>query len=380
LTSRLTCLTTTALVIVLSLTIALAPSPVFAQGAAPAAPGAEAGEDGYVRIQGRRIPKSAADAPASTEILLDLREEMRKLVIGLARFSRKQRRNFRIVARGGLDLLVKRDDVDETKTSPARTYMRSLDGILAEGLFFTEKKPGLPPPPDKQRHLLKMADVAKRYGIKVFTLDYGIGNEIIDKGHELAAARGYISLVSDRPLLDIAKLPAYPKRPFNENAGSVLTLGDVKNFAVITNSLGFGREDRFALAVHGTNYDMVIVDVFHGRKAFSRQAVETLKYKKVGAKRLVLATMDIGTAASYRYYWKDNWREGSPPWIAAPVRGDADRYNVEFWRPGWKKIISGGFKSYIYGVIAQGFDGVLLDGLEAYRHFEGDGENTDEDN
>ena len=346
----------------------------------PGAAGGPEGNDGYVRIQGREVPRDdAAPAPAQ-ESLLDLREEMRKLVISAARFSRKQRRNFRVIARGGLDLLVKRDDVDETKTSPARTYMRSLDGILVEGLFFTEKKPGLPPPPDKQRHVLKLADFAMRSGIKVFTLDYGNTNAIIDQAHALASKRGFISLVSDRALLDIARLPAYPKRPFGENPANILSLGDVKNFAVITNSLPFGREDRFALTVHGTNFDMVVVDVFHGRKALSRQAVETLKYKKLGARRLVLALMDVGTAASYRYYWKDNWREGSPPWISAPVRGDPDRYNVEFWRPGWKKIVSGGFKSYLYGIIAQGFDGVLIDGLEAYKHFEGDGEQSDEEN
>ena len=37
------------------------------------------------------------------------------------------------------------------------------------------------------------------------------------------------------------------------------------------------------------NYDAVIVDVFHGRLPLTRQAVETLKYKKIGSRRLVLA-------------------------------------------------------------------------------------------
>ena len=246
-------------IIVLALiSVCLTAGPGYAQE-----PAAQPGDDGYVRIQGRQIPTDEAAPVTGTEVLLDLREEMRKLVIGAARFSRKQRRNFRIVARGGLDLLVKRDDVDETKTSPARTYMRALDGILAEGLFFTEKKPGLPPPPEKQRHLLKLADFAKRNGIKVFTMDYGAGNGIIDQAHIQATKLGYISLVSDRPLLDIAELPGYPKRPFGENAANILTLNEVNNFAIITNSLPFGREDKFALTVHGTNYDMVIVDVFH---------------------------------------------------------------------------------------------------------------------
>ncbi|MDD9878456.1 MAG: hypothetical protein OXR84_13535 [Magnetovibrio sp.] len=336
-------------------------------------------DQGFVRIQGRRLPAAEAAPAPATETLIDLREEMRKLVLSISRFARKHRPNFRIIVRGGLDLLVKRDDVDETKVSPARTYMRTLDGLLAEGLFFTERRPGRPPEPEIQQRMLGLVDFARKNGIRVFTLDYGEGPRIIDQAREQASKRGFISLVSDRPLLDIAELPSYPKRPPGENSKSVISLDGVKNYAIVANSLPFGREDVFALALHGTNYDMVVVDVFHGRKPLSRQAVETLKYKKIGAKRLVLAKMDVGTAASYRYYWKDTWREGSPPWIAAPVRGDPDRYNVEFWRPGWKKIISGDTNSYVYGIIAQGFDGVLIDGLEVYKFFEGGGEVQDED-
>jgi uncharacterized protein (TIGR01370 family) len=128
--------------------------------------------------------------------------------------------------------------------------------------------------------------------------------------------------------------------------------------------------DQFALKMDETNYDMLAVEVFHGRKPLSRQAVETLKYKKIGAKRLVLAYMDIGSAASYYYYWRPEWREGSPSWIVAAMRDDPDRYNVEYWQNEWQQIFVGDTSSYIYGLIAQGFDGVIIDGLEAYTFFE----------
>jgi len=341
-------------------------------------PNAGAG-DGFVRIQGRRVPEPDAPPPPTTEVLLDLREEMRKFVISIARFGRKQRRNFRIVARGGLELLVKRDDVDKNRTSPARTYVRALDGLLAEGMFFTERRPGTPPPPERQVRMLSLAEYARKNGVRVLTLDYGAGPQFVDKAHGEAKRRGFVSLVTDRPLLDMSGLPGYPKRPFGENSNSVISLNQVRNFIAVTNSLPFGREDSFAMTMHGTNYDMVIVDVFHGRKPLSRRAVETLKYKKVGAKRLVLAQMDIGSAASYRYYWKDNWGEGSPPWISAPHRDDPDRYYVEYWRPGWKQIMTDNPNSYLYGIVRQGFDGVLLDGLEAYKFFEGGGEQQEEE-
>ena len=134
------------------------------------------------------------------------------------------------------------------------------------------------------------------------------------------------------------------------------------------------------MKMHGTNYDLLIVDVLHGRNPLSRKAVETLKFKKIGARRLVFATVNIGTAASYRFYWKANWREGSPAWIKAPVRDDPDRYHVEFWRPEWQRIIYGDTKSYVYGLITLGFDGVIMEGIEeSYHFFEGGGEQEEEE-
>ena len=71
--------------------------------------------------------------------------------------------------------------------------------------------------------------------------------------------------------------------------------------------------------------------------------------------------------------------EGVPQFINAPVREDPDRYNVEFWRPSWQRIISGDTKSYVYGLIAQGFDGAVISGVEAFKFFEGGGEEETEE-
>ena len=56
-----------------------------------------------------------------------------------------------------------------------------------------------------------------------------------------------------------------------------------------------------------------------------------------------------------------------------PVRSDPDHYNVKFWQQDWQDIISGSPNSYIYGIISQGFDGVVIDGVNAYKFYEGDG-------
>ncbi len=335
---------------------------------------------GQVRVQGRPLVEEPVPLPAPAGLSVDLREQMRKFVLSITNFSRRHRRNFMIVTHGALELLIKRDPVDETRISPARTYIRAIDGVLQEGVFFGSKVFGEPPPAERQARTLRLTDLAKANGLKVFVMDFGKDPKTVEESHRQNMKKGYVSITAHAPAAELISLPPYPRRPYGENSKSIISLKNVSNFAVISDSSSFGRMDEFALKMHGTNYDLLIVDVFHGRTPLNRQAVETLKYKKLGAKRLVFATINVGSAASYRYYWKPTWGEGSPPWIAAPTRDDPDRYHVQFWRPEWQRIISGDTKSYVYGAIAQGFDGVVLEGIEeAYRFFEGGGEEQEEE-
>jgi len=347
-------------IIMLALAVFLAGGPVHAQAPAQSPAGS---------------PQTdvAPDQPAA---LIDYREELRKFVQSISKFARSYNPNFAVLANGGLDLMVKRDPIDQTKIAPARAYMRAIDGVIQEGMFFDvsrgDKPFGAPTNPARQKALLQMAAFAQRNGLKVFAMDFGTGKAVVDAARKAALKRRFVSLVVDTPSTDIHSLPAYPLRPFAENPDNILSLDMVRNFAVIRNSAPFGHEDQFALDMHETNYDMMAVEVFHGRQPLSKRAVETLKYKKIGSRRLVLAYMNIGSAASYHYYWQPEWREGSPSWISAPHPDDPDRYNVEYWRDEWKQIIAGDTNSYTYGLIAQGFDGVIIDGLEAYKFFEGD--------
>ncbi len=333
---------------------------------------------GVVQGDGQQPPL----AQPSLTAIIDLREEMRMFVQRMSSYARRVKPNFVVIAKDGLDLLVKRDPTDESKSYPARAYLRALDGIMQEGLFFEEARGdrpfGAPTIPERQTPMLALTDYAKNNGLKILALDYGKDTKTIDEARKQANGRGYLSLVSDVSAQDIFQLPKHPARPPRENPKSVLSLDMVENYATIRNSAPYGQQAQFALKMHDTNYDALLVEVFHGRTPLSRQAVETLKYKKIGARRMVFAYMNVGSAASYHYYWKANWREGSPFWISAPMRDDPDRYHVEYWRPDWQGVMSGDSNSYLYGIIAQGFDGVVIEGLDAYKFFEGDGELADE--
>ncbi|MEE9318249.1 MAG: hypothetical protein V3U48_08165 [Rhodospirillales bacterium] len=336
------------------------------QAQAPAAP-----PRGQVRVQGRPLPEPEIVIPVPSGLQTELRQQMRDFLQSITTYARRQKPNFSILLRGGLELLIKRDLADETQYSPSRAFIRSIDGVIVDGLFYGKKVFGEPTPRESQLAKARLAKIAQSNGLSVLVVDYGADKKTVDDSHRLNKQKGFISIAVHAPLVELSSLPPYPRRPFSENPLSIRSLDKVSNFAFIANSAAFGRQDEFAMKMHGTNYDLLIIDVFHGRKPLSRQAVETLKFKKLGARRLVFATANVGSAASYRYYWKPQWQEGSPTWISAPVRDDPDSYFVEFWRPEWQRLISGDTQSYIYGIIRQGFDGVVLEGIEeAYRFFE----------
>ncbi len=342
----------------LAVFLLLTPFPTHAQTPAPTASGKQ---------------KTEA-APAAIPAVVDFREEMRRFVQLVSTFARQHRPDFVVLPQNALELLNKVDPLDDTLKVPARTYMRSIDGVLQESLFYGKPEFGKPTPEKSQKRLIELADFAKSNGLKVLVVDYAKERKPVQDSLRRNAARGYVGFAAPGRDMALNRLPSYANWPRAENSLSILSLKNVKNFVAIRNSAPMGRQDEFAMKVHGTNFDMVIVDVFHGRVPLSKQAVETLKYKKLGARRLVLAYLNIGAAASYHYYWKPKWREGSPIWISAPFRNDPDKYYVEYWRPEWQKIITGDNKSYLFGIIDQGFDGVVLDGVETYRFFETGGE------
>ncbi|MEO0010096.1 MAG: MJ1477/TM1410 family putative glycoside hydrolase [candidate division WOR-3 bacterium] len=133
-------------------------------------------------------------------------------------------------------------------------------------------------------------------------------------------------------------------------------------------------------AIGNTRFDLVIIDYSRdgseeGR--FSPDAIRALKTSPGGSK-LVIAYLSIGEAESYRWYWDSLWdadRDGHPDPGAPSWLGDAnpdwpDNYKVRYWEQGWQEIIY----FYLDRIIDAGFDGVLLDVVDAYEYWGPEGE------
>ena len=320
--------------------------------------------------------ESSAQAPGGRKALTDPRQQMRNLVRRISAFTRRLNRNFTVVTQGGLDLLEKVDAVDATRRAPASTYIRAIDGVIVRGLNYRPPLPGKTETKTEDKvknELLRLADLAKRRGLKIWVTDYAPDAKTASESFSLNKAKGFVPMAVSNALFSFDSLPRFPSRPINENPKNVTGLKSVRNFAILTDSAGYDSQEDFVLAMSGTNFDAIVVDVFHrGRTPLSKRSVQGLKFKKLGAKRLVLAYVNVGEAESYRYYWKPDWREGSPRFISAPTLGNPDKYNVRYWDPAWQDLVTNTPNSYIYGAFTQGFDGIVLDGVDSFHFHEGD--------
>ncbi|MCW8971503.1 MAG: endo alpha-1,4 polygalactosaminidase [Rhodospirillales bacterium] len=336
---------------------------------------ANAQQQGTVRAQGVDVTpgQNGGTGRLFDTPLRDPRQDIRTFIQDIAAYARGFNKDFIVVPVNAGELVTFAEDGDETRRVPAVTFIRSIDGILEEGVFFGRKVFGKAEEKDPVEAHTRTLDTAKTLGVQVLVVDYAKEAESVSESYRRNAEKGYIPFVAPASGMALNHLPDLPARPFRENPDNIINLKQVRNFLMVRDSAPFGNEDQYAMALHGTNYDAVIVDVFHRRaQPLTRRAVETLKYKKIGARRLVLAYLDIGTAAKYRYYWKANWKERSPSWITAPTSGNPDRYYVEYWNPEWQQVIFGNPASYVYGIVKDlGFDGVVLDGVDSYKYYDG---------
>ena len=342
------------------------------KGASPAAPkGAPpAAQKGAPLLDAGQ--SAAPHAPIPRESI-EPREQMRVLVSDISTYARSLNRGFAVVTLGGLELLEKVDPIDPTKRAPAAAYMRSIDGLIARAIHFhpPDSHNETKQDPKVRAELLRLAEGGQQRGVRIWTLDYAKDAGMAETAVRGAIEKSFVPFTAARADYRFDRVP--PGRPVNENPNNVSGLNHVKNFLMLTDTSAWDTQEEFVLALADTNYDAIVVDVYHrGRTALTPRTVDGLKYKKLGARRMVFAYMNIGEAESDKYYWKAGWREGSPYFIGPPAPGNPDKYSVQYWQPGWRDIITGNANSYLYGIIAQGFDGIVLDGVEAYREQEGD--------
>ncbi len=93
---------------------------------------------------------------------------------------------------------------------------------------------------------------------------------------------------------------------------------------------------------------------------FEASQIETLRH--AGCERRVVAYVSIGEAEDYRFYWDPSWTLEAPSWLEEENGSWRGNYPVHYWEPAWQELVH----RYVDRVVAQGFDGIYLDRVDAY--------------
>jgi cysteinyl-tRNA synthetase len=126
--------------------------------------------------------------------------------------------------------------------------------------------------------------------------------------------------------------------------------------------------------------DLIVIDAaFNSEGDWTPAEIETIRAGKNG--RRVVAYVSIGEAEDYRPYWQSGWdadKDGKPD-ATAPTFLNTENpdwkgnYRVRYWQPAWQQLML----PAVDKVVAQGFDGIYLDIVDAFEFYEYDAASKD---
>jgi cysteinyl-tRNA synthetase len=305
------------------------------------------------------------------------KQRMRELVIALSRYARTVNPQFIVIPQNGNELLT----LDgKPGSSPALDYIKAIDGIGREDLFYGYTADNRETPSEAIRCMLPYLRLALDNELTVMVIDYCRQRSQIDDSYSANQREGFISFAA--PRRDLTVIPGYPDPIFSEHPGDVTALAQARNFLFLINPEAFSGKESFLSALRRTNYDLVVIDAFvdgpGGPEWLEAEDIRALKRKKGGGSRQVICYLSIGEAENYRFYWDRNWDRnrdgrpdaGAPSWLAGENPNWRGNYKVRYWDPGWQSILFGSGGSYLDQILSRGFDGAYLDIIDAFEYFE----------
>jgi cysteinyl-tRNA synthetase len=279
-------------------------------------------------------------------------EKMQEFVIEISDYARGFDSDFIIIPQNGPELAFNYLYPDDGLNSQ---YMSAIDGIGIEELFYN----GTAALDNERLSMLQELQGSK----KILVAEYVSDDLNVEDAVQKNTAQGFICFPRTNSNYDYLQIP---DTVINENANNILSLQDAQNYLYLISSDNFSTKQALINAIAATNFDVVLIDLFFEETALTAAEVNQLKTKANGAQRLVISYINVGSAESYRYYWKDNWKVHRPGWLKKPYEGYDDEIWVKFWKKKWKEIIYGNDDSYAKKIVDAGFDGMYLDNVEAY--------------
>jgi cysteinyl-tRNA synthetase len=305
------------------------------------------------------------DNTTSVDGNVNYRQSMRDFVIGLSDYAKSIDNSFVVIPQNGQELITNNGEEDGVLQT---AYIDAIDGTGREDFLFGYDNDDESTPAEETEYMKGLCDLFLQNSLSVLVTDYCWTHSKMDLSYQTNETYGYISFAADERELN--NIPDYPATPYNVNSEDITTLSQVKNFLYLINSENFATKSDFINAVSQTNYDLIIMDLFHNEEQYTSLEIEQLKTKQNGSSRLVVCYMSIGEAEDYRYYWQSSWEVGNPSWLAAENPDWEGNYKVKYWDAGWQSIIYGNDNSYLKKILDAGYNGVYLDIIDAFEYFE----------
>lgn len=126
-------------------------------------------------------------------------------------------------------------------------------------------------------------------------------------------------------------------------------------------------QDPAPAAIASSGFPGVVMDYSKdgtGDTEFTPAQITSIK----NAGLLALCYFSIGEAEDYRFYFDPAWKRPAtrPAWFGKENPDWKGNFKVRYWDPAWREAA---LKPYLQRIVAQGFDGVYLDIVDAFEYW-----------
>ena len=154
---------------------------------------------------------------------------------------------------------------------------------------------------------------------------------------------------------------------WGENGNAVTNMSSAKNWFASLKGEAYASKAEWLMALENSNYDVLVVDVSQrGTDPLTKDDVRGLKFKHLGSQRLVLASLPLGRAFDWGWYWKKEWKAGNPAFLFSPDDAEPGAYATDLGDAKWKEILG----KYMMGILDMGFDGVVFEDVDTFLWYE----------
>ena len=296
--------------------------------------------------------------------------DFRQTVRQLSRTARSINPNFGILLLNGLNLVFRTTGAYDSEPKLNTQFLGSIDGLILEGYkYSTFQYLKLRPDTIADAMYMKRRKVLlNKYASSVlplFWVDYTSDPNRRRKSISSAYKEGNKGIAfstSKQPLKQaLLEVPSF----YNQTTKTIVSAAQANNFFFFPRfSYDSALKSEATLRLHDNNFDLIVIPPFYKGQPFSARDINMIKHKKSGFVRLVYAYVNIAEASPNMYYWKQEWNQTLPSLILRSANPNG-LYFADLASDEWRKILYQGKKSFLYTLIKQGFDGIVIDGAGA---------------